>query len=121
MRLLCHMREMIPGSKPYGIGFFLIKNTFCNSLKKIQRYFLLSSIQSAIWYERQLNSYLNNGINRTGFLTEATVDTLGHINVIACGSPAAISSGLSFNSDGLFITERKEAKKDRMLHLNKAD
>lgn len=86
---------------------FFIKNTFHNSLTKIQRYFLLSSTQSAIWDERQLNSYLNNGINRTGFLTETTVDTLGHINVIACGSPAAIGSGLSFNSDGLFITERK--------------
>lgn len=45
--------------------------------------------------------YLNNSVDRTGFLAEATVDALGHIDVIASGSPAAISSRLSLNSNGL--------------------
>lgn len=44
---------------------------------------------------------LNNSINGAGFLTETTVDALGHIDVIACGPPAAIGSSLSFNSDSL--------------------
>lgn len=109
--LLFHMREMIPGSKPYGIVFYQ-KHILQQSDKNTA---ILSSWRHTlcIWDERQLNSYLNNGINGTGFLTEATVDTLGHINVIACGSPAAISSGLSFNSDGLFITEGKGKRQKR--------
>lgn len=52
--------------------------------------------------------YLNNGINRTGLLAEAAVDTFRHINVITCGSPAAIGSSLSFNSDGLHSTQEEE-------------
>lgn len=50
--------------------------------------------------------YLNNGINRTGFLAEAAVDAFGHVDVIACGPPAAIGSSLSFNSDSLRSIEK---------------
>ena len=35
------------------------------------------------------------------YLTESTVNTLCHINVISCGSPAPICSWLCFNCDGL--------------------
>lgn len=64
-------------------------------------------------------SYLNYGINRTGFLAEATVDTLGHINVITCGPPAAISSSLSFNGNGLGSTrggrDQTKVRQDRQV------
>lgn len=56
-------------------------------------------------------SYLNNSIDRTGFLAEATVDTLGHVNVVACSSPAAISSSLSLNGNGLGSTEAVKERK----------
>lgn len=46
--------------------------------------------------------YLYNGIHRAGLLTEATVDALGHVDVIASRPPAAISSSLCFNGDGLW-------------------
>lgn len=50
--------------------------------------------------------YLNNGINRTGFLAEAAVDAFGHVDVIARGPPAAIGSSLSLNSDSLRSIEK---------------
>lgn len=46
-------------------------------------------------------THLHDSVNRAGFLAETTVDTLGHVNVIACSSAAAIRSWLSLNGDGL--------------------
>ena len=52
-------------------------------------------------------SYLHNGIHRTRLLTEATVDTLCHVNVIASCASTAVSTRLSFNGDSLWITTIK--------------
>lgn len=46
-------------------------------------------------------AHLHNGIHRAGLLAETTVDTLGHVDVIACRPAAAIGSWLSLNGDGL--------------------
>lgn len=46
-------------------------------------------------------THLHNGVNRAGLLAEATVDTLGHVDVVACSPAAAIGSWLSLNGDGL--------------------
>ena len=46
-------------------------------------------------------SYLNNGVYRASLLTESTIDTLGHIDIISCCSPAPICSCLCLNSDSL--------------------
>lgn len=46
-------------------------------------------------------THLHDGINRAGLLTETAVDTLGHVDVIACGPAAAIGSWLSLDGDGL--------------------
>ena len=46
-------------------------------------------------------TYLHNGIHGTCFLAEATVDALGHINVISGGPAAAVSPGLCLYGDGL--------------------
>lgn len=48
---------------------------------------------------------LHDSVNRAGFLAETTVDTLGHVNVIACSPAAAIRSWLSLNGDGLCRTD----------------
>ena len=48
-----------------------------------------------------LPSYFNNGIDRASLLTEPTVDTLGHIDVISCRSPAPVCSCLGLNGDSL--------------------
>src|SRR6218665_234222 len=45
--------------------------------------------------------YLNNCIDRTRFLTEATVDALRHVDVIASCSTTSISPCLSFYRNGL--------------------
>ena len=44
---------------------------------------------------------LNNGINRAGLLAETAVDALCHIDVVACGPPAAVHTLLGLNCDGL--------------------
>ena len=41
-----------------------------------------------------------NGIDRTSLLTESTIDTLSHVNIVPGGPPTAIGSRFSFNSDG---------------------
>ena len=57
--------------------------------------------------------YLHYGIHRTGFLAKATVYALGHVNVIAYGSPAAVSPGFCFYSDGLKEREREKRNGER--------
>lgn len=44
---------------------------------------------------------LNDGIDRTGFLTESTVDTLGHVNIITGGAATSISAGFGLDGNGL--------------------
>jgi len=44
---------------------------------------------------------LYDSVHRTGLLTETTVDTFGHVDVIASCPPAAVRSRLRFNGDGL--------------------
>ena len=46
-------------------------------------------------------THLYNSINRTGFLTKATVDTFGHVDIISGCPTAPILPLLSFNSDRL--------------------
>ena len=53
--------------------------------------------------------YLYNGVNRASFLTEAAVDTLGHVNVIAGRPPATVLPLLSFNRDGLWVAREDTA------------
>merc|ERR1719494_491797 len=48
---------------------------------------------------------LYNCINRASFLAESTVDTLGHVNIVSCGSATAIWAWLSFNCDRLSWTD----------------
>lgn len=50
-------------------------------------------------------SHLHNGIHWAGLLAETTVDTFSHINVIAGGSPTAISSCFRLNCDCLVVVE----------------
>lgn len=47
---------------------------------------------------------LYDGVYRTRLLAESTVNTFGHVNVVASGSPAAVGSSLRFNGDGLSWT-----------------
>lgn len=60
--------------------------------------------------------YLHNGINRTGLLAKATVYTLCHVNIVSCGSSAAISSRFRFNCNGLRVL-REERRKEIMEEL----
>lgn len=64
-------------------------------------------------YSYGYSVYLHNGINRAGLLAEATVDALGHINVIACSSPAAVSASLSLDGDGLSTTRDGKKTQNR--------
>lgn len=57
--------------------------------------------------------YLHNSINRAGLLAEATVDTLGHVDVVASGPSAAVCTSLSLNGNGLGQT-RGQQREDRM-------
>lgn len=43
----------------------------------------------------------DNGVDRAGFLAEAAVDALGHVDIVACGSAGAIGTLLSFDGDSL--------------------
>ena len=45
--------------------------------------------------------HLDDGVHGAGLLTEAAVDALGHVDVVAGGSPAAVGAWLSLNGDGL--------------------
>lgn len=45
--------------------------------------------------------YLDYGIHRTGLLTEPTVDTFGHVDVVSCSSSATISSLFCLYCNGL--------------------
>lgn len=49
----------------------------------------------------QTCTHLYDGVHRTRLLTEPTVDTLGHVDVVASCPPASIRAGLCFNGDGL--------------------
>merc|ERR1719494_125996 len=48
---------------------------------------------------------LDNGINRASFLAESTINTLGHVNIVSCGSATSIWAWLSFNCDRLSWTD----------------
>jgi len=45
--------------------------------------------------------YLNNGVDWAGLLTESAVNTLCHVDVIACSTSTSICSFFSFNCNGL--------------------
>lgn len=47
---------------------------------------------------------LDDGIDRTSFLAETTVDALGHIDIVSSGLPAPVVSGLRFDGNGLCRT-----------------
>lgn len=44
---------------------------------------------------------LDDGVHGAGFLAEAAVDALGHVDVVAGGSAGAVGSLLGLNGDGL--------------------
>lgn len=48
---------------------------------------------------------LYDSVHRTRLLTEAAVDAFGHVNVVASRPPAAISTSLCFDADGLGWTD----------------
>ena len=50
---------------------------------------------------KQYAPYLYNGINWTCLLTETTVDTFSHVNVISGGTSATVRSLFSLYSDSL--------------------
>ena len=60
-----------------------------------------------------VKSHLHNGVHRAGLLTEATVDTFGHVYVISRCPPAAVSTGLSLNRDCLGEEEDSGVKLGR--------
>jgi hypothetical protein len=43
---------------------------------------------------------LDNGVDRARFLAEATVDALGHVNIVTGSATRTVSTGLSLNGDG---------------------
>src|SRR5258705_13934270 len=43
---------------------------------------------------------LDDGIDRTGLLTEAAIDAFGHVDVVARGAPAAVGARLGLDRDG---------------------
>ena len=45
--------------------------------------------------------HLHDGVHGTGLLAEAAVDALGHVDVVARGSAAAVSARLRLDGDGL--------------------
>jgi hypothetical protein len=49
---------------------------------------------------------LHNGIDRTGFLTESTIDAFGHVNIIPRGPTRPILSFFGINGNGLGGTYR---------------
>ena len=49
---------------------------------------------------------LDNRVYRTGFLTKAAINTFGHVDIITCGTPAAIVAWFGFDGDGLCRTNR---------------
>ena len=48
-----------------------------------------------------VTKYLDNGVHRTSLLAEATVDALGHVDVISGGASATICPSFRLNGDGL--------------------
>merc|ERR1719180_325117 len=48
---------------------------------------------------------LHDGIDRARLLAEATVDALGHVNVVSRGSPRTVAPLLSLNCDCLSGTD----------------
>lgn len=43
----------------------------------------------------------DDGVDGTGLLAEATVDALGHIDIVAGGPPGAVGAGLALDGDGV--------------------
>jgi len=66
--------------------------------------FVIQQLLVGLCRELKVGS-LNNGIHRTCLLTEATVDALGHVNIISCGSSASVSPHLCFNCDSLLAAK----------------
>lgn len=44
---------------------------------------------------------LDDGVNGASLLAEATVDALGHVNVVASGAARAVGAGLGLDGDGV--------------------
>jgi hypothetical protein len=44
---------------------------------------------------------LDNGVNGAALLAKTAVDALGHVDVVACGPPAAVHTLLGLNCDSL--------------------
>ena len=76
-------------------------NILLNLVKTIDSGSSSPQINQKVHRTEILCSYFNNGIDRASLLTEPAVDTLGHIDVISCRSPAPVRSSLCLNSDSL--------------------
>ncbi len=44
---------------------------------------------------------LHNGVHRTGLLAESTVDALGHVDIVSCGTTGPVLAGLGLDRNGL--------------------
>lgn len=64
-----------------------------------------------------LSAHLHDGIHRAGLLAEATVDALGHVDVVARGAAAAVRPGLGLNGDGLSPNTTSEEGEPREQRL----
>ena len=62
---------------------------------------------------KNTSAHLHNGIHRTGLLAEPTVNTLGHINVVACCPATAIITCFCLNGYCLHTIAQTE---DLSLH-----
>ena len=74
--------------------------------KNIRFFFQITPIKRRIWRTVSLRSIfvvwtLNNSIYRASFLTEATVDTLGHVDIVTSGSTGSIFTFGNLDSNSL--------------------
>ena len=85
--------------------FFVIKQLFVSfsGIFKIGPLFMFKIIKNNKLRIHPYNyrCYFNNSIDWTRFLTKSTINTFGHINIIASGSSTTIGSFFSFNGDRL--------------------
>ena len=62
---------------------------------------------------------LYDGVDGARFLTEAAVDALGHVDVVASGSPTSVSASLRLDRDRLQHTESRSVTLHRFKTSHK--
>src|SRR5580658_3501334 len=61
---------------------------------------LAHDVLAAILHVVLVQSRLDDGIDRAGFLTETAINALEQIDVVARGAPSAVSAHIRINGDG---------------------